>query len=361
MQKNYYTILGVDKKATAEEIKKKFRKLSMQYHPDRLSGKSEEEKKKAEDKFKDIAEAYSVLSDENKRKQYDLFGTVDNNGFQSSNFNPFDLFKNMGGFDDDFSMFSQFKKQKKVRKGTDIRFTAKISLKELYNNSKHTITYKRYKPCHECNGNGSKSGNVEQCPYCNGTGMMTKSYQRGFITQIEQVVCPHCNGTGEIISNPCHKCNGTGLEQVEEKYTFNVPIGCFNDTYTIVNGGGNYPERNNGIKGNLQIIFKIIPNDNFSIDDNNPYNLNTSVDIPILDCITGCNTTIKGVNGEDIKIKIPSYSKHDTFVVIKGKGLNQPNKQRGDLIVYIKQKMPKQLNIEEKNIIEKLKKSANFK
>ena len=360
-KKDYYKILGIDKKATVDDIKKSYRKLSLKWHPDKWSNKSDKEKKEAEEKFKDIAEAYSVLSDENKRQQYDMFGTVDGSSF-GNGFDPFEMFKNMGGFDNFNPFGNSFKqKRKTINKGTNIKFTTKITLEELYNNSSHTIKYKRFVPCSECSGKGSQNGKIERCPHCQGTGVITEAFRNGFMTSIQQKPCPHCQGTGEIVSNPCTKCGGSGLELVEETFSFNVPVGCVDGSYTIIEGHGNYPERNNGINGDLILFFNIVPNEYFSIDEENPYTLLTSVEIPILDCITGCVTTITDINKKKFEVTINPFTKHKSNIVIKGKGLMQPNGRRGDMIVYIKQKMPKVLSNDDKKIIDKLKESKNFK
>lgn len=361
-KKDYYKILGVDKKATAEEIKKNYRKLSLKWHPDKWADKSEKEKKEAEDKFKDIAEAYSILSNDNKRKQYDMFGTVDGTSFNNRNFDPFEIFKNMGGFNDfeDLNPFSSFRKQKKVNKGSSIKFNVRITLEELYNNSKHTIKYKRYKPCKECGGKGTKSGKIETCSHCNGSGVITQTFQNGYMTSFQQIQCPYCNGSGEIITKPCPKCNGSGLELVEETFSFDVPIGCTDNTYTIIKGAGNYPERNNGINGDLKLVFTVQPHEMYSIDKNNPFNLITSVKIPVLDCITGCKSEIIGLNGEKIKIDIKPFTQHGTKIILNKMGLKYPN-GKGDIIIYVKQKMPLKIDKDEQKIIDKLKKSNNFK
>lgn len=361
-KKDYYKILGVDKNIKNDDLKKAYKKLAVKYHPDKYANKSEKEKKEAEEKFKEIAEAYSVLSDSKKRQQYDMFGTVDGNGFGTGGFDPFEMFRNMGGFtDNDFNPFSGFRKQKKVNKGTDIRFTTKITLEELYNNSEHTIKYKRYKPCKTCSGKGTKDGKIETCPYCHGTGMITETYRSGYITQFSQSPCQHCHGTGTTISNPCSDCHGTGLILNEESLKFNVPIGCTNNSYTVIEGAGNYPKNGEGINGNLQLIFNVQPHPVYSVDENNPFDLITTIEIPIMDCITGCSTSIKDLNNEDIKIDIKPFTINNSEITINNKGLKTPYGRRGNIVVYIKQKMPKNLTNEEIKLINKLKKSTNFK
>lgn len=360
-KKDYYKILGVDKKASADDIKKNYRKLSLKWHPDKWASKSDKEKKTAEEKFKDIAEAYSVLSDENKRKQYDMFGTVDGASFSSGSFDPFDIFRKMGGFND-FDPFESFTQQKRVNRGGSIQFNVKLTLEELYNNAKHTIKYKRYKPCKECKGKGTKNGKTQTCPYCNGSGVITQMYQNGYMTSMQQTPCHHCHGEGTIITDPCPKCGGTGLELVEETFSFNVPIGCCDNVYTVVEGAGHYPTRGEGINGDLKLVFNVLPHETYSIDDKDyPFNLVTSVEVPVLDCITGCEREIKDLNGETIKLNIKPCTKHGDKIVLENKGLRYKPYKRGSITVVVKQKIPSKINIDEEKIINELKKSDNFK
>lgn len=360
-KKDYYQILNVEKNASLEDIKKSYRKLSLKWHPDRWVSKSEQEKKEAEEKFKDIAEAYSVLSDDKKRKQYDMFGTVDGVDFDSSGFDPFEMFRQMGDMAG-FNPFSGFySKQKPINKGTDIKFNVKVTLEELYNNSEHTIKYKRYKPCSECGGSGSKDGRITQCSHCGGTGTFTKAQRNGFMTSIQQMPCPYCNGTGEVITNPCEKCNGQGVVLTEETFTFTVPVGCCDGAYTTIDKAGNYPLHNNGINGDLHLIFNVVPDRKFTIDENNQFNIITSIEIPVLDCITGCTTNVEDVNHKMFNVTIKPCTKHKEKIIIKDKGLKMPNGYRGDMIVYVLQKMPTNISKDDEKIISKLKKSNNFK
>lgn len=360
-KRDYYSILGVAQNATLEDIKKSYKKMALKWHPDKWSNKSEAEKKEAEEKFKEVSEAYSVLSDDKKRRQYDMFGTVDNSGATSQGFDPFEVFRRMQDLDLDEDFFTGGKQRKKTaNKGSTIRFTAKIPLEEVYNNSSHTIKYNRYKPCKECGGKGSKSGKSDVCPHCHGTGVITETYRNNFMTSIQQTPCPYCKGSGYIIKDPCKRCGGTGLEIVQETYSFKVPIGCVDNSYIVIEGAGNYPERNDGVTGDLQIVFKILPHESFSIDESNPYNLVTTVEIPVLDCLTGCRKSIKGLGGEEIKFDVKPFTETGTAIVLGGLGLRKPY-GRGSLIVVIKQKMPKEISKEEQKLIDKLKKCNNFK
>lgn len=355
-KKDYYKILGITKNATPEEIKKAYRRLSLKFHPDKQHDKSESEKKEAEEKFKEIAEAYSVLSDEDKRKKYDMFGDVDGFTYSNSDIDPFDFFRKV------YEDFGNYETQDKIIKGSSIQFTVKVTLEEIYNNNSHTIKYKRYKPCHVCNGKGTKTNGYETtCSKCNGSGVIMKQYRQGYAIVSQTIECPHCHGTGKIVINPCEKCGGTGLELVEDTFTFKVPSGIVNGTYTIIDGRGNYPERNGGINGDLKLVFNIQKNDKFIIDENNPFNVITYIEIPILNCITGCNAEIVGLDNKSHKITIPMNTLQNTSIVMKELGFMRNNGKRGDMIVYIKQKMPLKISKEEEKLINKLKNMTNFK
>lgn len=355
-KKDYYKVLGVSKNATPEEIKKSYRKLSLKYHPDKQQGKSETEQKEAEEKFKEIAEAYSVLSNDDKRKKYDMFGTVDGFNFSNNDVDPFDFLRKM------YNNYGNYEAENRVIKGSSIQFTVKVTLEEIYNNDKHTIKYKRYKPCHSCNGKGTKPDGYETtCPKCNGNGVIMNEYRQGYAFVSQTVECPNCHGSGKIVVKPCEKCGGTGLELSEDTFTFKVPSGIINNTYTIINGRGNYPERNNGINGDLKLVFNVQQNDKFIIDENDPFNVVTYIEVPILDCITGCDTKIMGLDNKMHKITILPNTLQNSKVIMKELGFMHNDGKRGNMIVYVKQKMPSKISKDEEKLINKLKNMTNFK
>ena len=365
MTKDYYKILGVEKDASEDVIKKAYKKLAMQYHPDRLVNESEEEKKEAEEKFKEISEAYSVLSDENKRKQYDQFGTVDGDTMNFGNMSADDImqhFMRMHGFDlfgnNDFGSFSH---QKMVQKGENIKITLEVTLDEIYNQSPKTFKYKRRNLCKECNGTGaSKDSKKETCPSCHGTGRITITRQNGFSLFQQISPCERCGGTGYIISNPCPTCGGSGVTTETEEITINIPRGVIDNAYISVEGKGHcIPD---GINGDLFIIFKVKYDANgLRPSQTNPYNLETNKEIPVIKCITGCETEIIGISGRKAVIKVPAGSTNGKLLRLRGYGLPKQDGSYGDLLITINQKMPGTITSDEKKLLDKLSKSKNFK
>ena len=374
MKKDYYKILGLsesDKNLSEADFlkkaKKNYRQLSLKYHPDRQNGKSDKEKKEAEDKFKECVEAYEVLSDTNKRMQYDRFGTVDNNFANSSMDDILREFAKQGfgfgGFGDfDFDFGRQ---QPQYVKGNNIKLNVHVTIKELYEHKEKEIKYYRYVPCKECNGNGyTENGSIETCPNCNGNGVIMKTEQNGFAIYQHTIKCPHCNGTGHIIKNPCHKCNGTGLDRILDTFKFTLPSGITNGSSIVINSMGNYPQTNNsvqGVNGDLFIVFTVDSDDNFEIDNYNPFDLVTYRNIPILDCITGCDDNITSIDGKTYKYKINQNTNNGTVLKLRGKGLPKQDGSYGDLNIVIKHKFPETLSKDDIKLIEKLKKSKNFK
>lgn len=361
MNKNLYDVLGVKRNATDDELKKAYRKLSLKYHPDRQSGKSETEKKEAEDKFKDVAEAYSILSDKDKRNQYDTFGTVGNNqgqGFTANDMNDF-----MNNFMNGHSgwHFGFQGERQKVHRGTDKKKEISLTLAEVFKGGKKTITYTVLRPCKTCNGYGSKDHSQHECPTCKGTGYYTKVTHRGFAVMQETSVCIDCQGQGYVVSNPCSTCHGTGLETVVEYLTVDIPTSDkIGKTYRK-SGVGNSCARKLGENGDLYFTFNIISDNNFKVDDKNPNDISAYCEVPILDCITGVRATFTHINGENIKIEIPQGTKNGDIVKVKGQGLINSQGYRGNLNIVIKTIMPSSLTKDEIEQINKLKSMNNFR
>lgn len=364
--KDYYSILGVNRNASESEIKSAFRKLSLKYHPDRQVGKSESEKKEAENKFKEIAEAYSVLSDKDKKKQYDTYGSVNSQDFSSMNTGDiFDFFRRKAGFnpfndDDFFSGFNFRHTNKKVQnKGKTIKLNVYVTVKEIYNHSYKKINYERYEPCSHCNGSGLEyGGKIDTCPQCHGSGMVMNKYRQGFAFIQQSSVCPTCHGSGKIITNPCKYCNGTGIERKNTAKTIQIPLNCLNNSYTILQNEGNYCERCDGEIGDLMIIFKVDDN-MFSIIDET-YDIGTTKIVSVIDCILGGKQTIECVDGKTYNFDINVGTTDGTIYLLKGKGLLKPNGTYGNMNIKIKQVMPSYLTKSDINLLEKLKSSKTF-
>jgi len=377
--KNYYSILGINRNASEDEIKKAFKKLAMQLHPDKQQGKSETEKKAAEEKFKDVNEAYSVLSDKDKRKQYDLYGTVGDMGM-GGGFSPdedlADLIRGMHsgfgfGFADDIGdIFGRGRTaQRPIVKGSDIRIRVEYTLEEAYSGATKTVRYNRQTLCSECNGKGSKTGTPSTCHHCHGTGVVMETERLNpFQTISRSTTCRHCGGTGVLISDPCRKCNGLGLESTSETVDIKIPKGVVNGMGQM-DGMGNMAPRGDGISGNLIIQFVQKKHDIFVRPDGTA-DLACKKNVGVLDCITGCEDTVTCIDGTKVKIAIPAGTKDGAVITVKKKGMpHQDNgshglwnsTEYGDMLVYISQVMPTSLSKDEKNVIASLKNSKNFK
>lgn len=363
--KNYYDILGVTKDADAETIKKAYRKLALEYHPDKQQGKSEEEVNKATEKFKAISEAYDVLSDPKKKQQYDTFGTVRHNGHGVPNADEIlrRMRQNMRGW-------PGFEEQ--VKKGRDKKLSITLSLEELYEGGKKTIKYKVYKRCGTCDGTGSQSKKSSTCQQCNGTGRIVQSMNQGMSMMFSETTCPYCRGTGRIKpSDPCPDCNGLGLKVVEEALVIDIPSIAEaihimqHQQYVVLPGRGSESEDKDAVNGDLYYTFVIKHNQNdneFNIDAQNVVNLVKSVEIPVIDCLLGGTFKTKNIDGEEIEFNLKSCTNDQDVVVVNGKGFKYPQGvQRGNLILQIRVKMPTSITKEEQKILEKLRNKGSFK
>jgi molecular chaperone DnaJ len=349
--KDYYKILGIEKNATEDEIKKAFRKQAVKWHPDKWANSSEEEKKKAEEMFKDIAEANEILSDPNKRQRYDN-GTLD---FEESGFNvdPFEVFNRMrtegfGGFN--FGGFGFGNRG--PRKGDNVYVTVHLTPEEAYSGGKRTISVPRHKTCEHCNGTGSDDGLSHPCRRCNGTGFVMHSEQRGNMLFTQQTPCPSCGGSGKEPTTPCKECHGTGIKEEVEKMEVTLPMG-LSSKFTIGIDGKGEPSVNGGPNGDLIIVIEVIQDENsyFIIDGNR--NVIHVENIPFNLALLGVEKEVKCIDGKKVKIKIPELTKDGHSLRLKGKGLPDPNntQTRGDYYVVINYEFPKKLNKKQKEML----------
>ena len=357
--KDLYKILGLGKDANDKEIKKAYRKAAMKWHPDKWGYKSETEQKNAEEKFKEVTEAYEILSDKEKRSQYDLFGTTDFGGSNASNMNPDDIFAQfMSG--SGFGGFGGFHQpRERVYCGTDKKIRIGVTLEDVFFERLKTVSYDVERPCEECKGVGSLSGADTSCPYCHGTGFITQTHHiSGGIVQNTQS-CPHCQGTGRFVKDPCHKCNGSGVVSKKVEKSFKVPkIDRLQYTYQMV-GEGNSCHNNRGNNGDLYFTFalKEDPNSKFRIDETNPSNIITGIKVSVIDCLTGCTADIKTIDGKTIKLTIPQGTKDGYEFTFNNYGLHLSNGMVGKLIVRVEMEMCK---LTEKQI-EKIRKIVEEK
>ena len=355
-RKDYYKILGItedEKKLQGDDfekvVKTKYRKLAIQLHPDKQQGKSDKEKQAAEEKFKEVSEAYEVLSDSKKRQEYD---------------NPMSGFSGFGGFGgfDPFDMMSEFgfgggRQRQRVVKGQTMRIVVDVTLEDLYNGVTKTIKYKRQGTCKSCGGSGKGANTrIETCPHCGGTGQMFS--QNGFVQTI--TTCPHCGGQGKKMINPCPHCGGNGLAMEEVQIDVTVPKGVQNGFQMVAQGHGGAPANGNGVFGDLVILIQEKEHKKFERHDNDLY---FDLEIPVLDAILGCNKEVTTIDGKRLTTKISSLIEDGTQIRFGGKGMPiyEHNGQFGSMIGIVRLVMPKSLNDEERRLLNELKTKEHFK
>ena len=364
-KRDYYEVLGVNKNASEDEIKKAYRKIAIKYHPDRNPGNKE-----AEEKFKEAAEAYDVLHDKQKRQQYDQFGfdgptgAGGFGGFGGAGMNMDDLFSMFGdlfGGRAGFGGFGGGQRRPQQHRGSDLRLKVKLSLNEVANGVTKKFKVRKDITCSHCHGSGAEAGSgTETCQTCHGSGVITHTTQSIFGMMQTQGVCPTCNGEGHVIKNKCKHCGGSGVVKGEEVVEINIPAGVAEGMVVNVPGKGNAGMRN-GISGDIQVFIDEEDNDIFVRDGNNLiYNL--LLDFPT--AALGGDVEIPTIEGTRLKVKIDNGTQPGKTLRLRGKGL--PAVQgyghgMGDLIVNISVYVPKTLSREEKDALTQFKDSDNFK
>ena len=367
MKQDYYEILGVNKSATADEIKKSYRKVAMQYHPDRNPGD-----KSAEEKFKEAAEAYEVLSDTDKRAKYDRFGhqafAPGQGGFHGGNANMEDIFSQFGDiFGDD--IFGSFfggggrrgsgggnGRSRGVR-GSNLRVKLKLTFEEAAKGVSKTIKVKKYVSCNTCNGSGAKDkGSVQTCGTCGGSGQVRK-VTNTFLGQMQTVTtCPTCNGEGTTITAKCGNCKGEGRVYGEEMVTVEIPAGVQEGMQLSLSGKGNAGERG-GASGDLIILIEEEAHKDLQRDG---LNVAYELHISFPDAAFGTQVEVPTIDGR-AKIKIPPGTQSGKIFRLKGKGFPDVNSyQKGDQLIHVNVWTPQNLTAEEKEMLENLNKSPNF-
>lgn len=361
-KRDYYDILGVSRNAAAIEIKKAYRKLALKYHPDKNPDNYE-----AEEKFKEAAEAYEVLSNEGKRSRYDRYGHEGVRGAASSGFSG-------GGMsmDDIFSHFGDIfgghfgfggggfgnSVHQRVNKGSNLRVRVKLSLAELAHGVEKKIKIKKYIPCRECNGSGAERGSQPStCPTCHGSGNVTR-ITNTFLGQMQtSSTCPQCGGEGTLITNKCKVCHGDGIVKSEEVVTIKIPAGVNDGMQLSMNGKGNAAARG-GIPGDLIIFIEEELHPYLKRDGNN---LLYDLYISFPDAALGTTAEVPTVDGK-VKVKLPSGTQGGKVLRLKGKGIPDINGYgKGDLLVNVNIWTPRSLSHEEKKVLESLSESLNFK
>ena len=367
-KRDYYEVLEVPKTATADEIKKAYRKKAIQYHPDKNPGDKE-----AEEKFKEAAEAYEVLSDPQKRQRYDQFGMAGMQGaggFSGGGMSMEDIFAHFGdifegaGFDlgDIGNMFMGGGRSRgqRVRRGSDMRIKVRLTLEEIAKGCEKKVKVHKLVECQDCRGTGSKDGNTETCPTCKGSGRVVRQ-QRGIFGMMQvQTDCDTCHGEGKIIKNKCPKCGGEGVYRDEEIITITIPAGVAGGMTLTVPGKGNAAPHC-GMPGDLLVLIEEEENPNFIRQDSDLiYNL--LLDMPT--AVLGGQVQIPTLTG-DVKITITPGTQPGKVLRMRGKGLPRidqygRNYGVGDLLINVGVYIPEHLNKDERKLIEQLQNSPNI-
>ncbi|MBR1474031.1 MAG: molecular chaperone DnaJ [Muribaculaceae bacterium] len=369
-KRDYYEVLGVQKNATADELKKAYRKLAVKYHPDRQQGKTEQEKKDAEEKFKEAAEAYGVLSDPEKRQRYDQFGfAAEQMGGDGGGFGGFDINDilnsvfgsgfDFGGFGGGFSGFSGGgRSRQRVNRGTDLRVRVKVILADVAHGCEKKLKIPRMVSCQHCHGTGSKNGTAhETCPTCHGQGVETVVQSMGFMRMQSQQVCHTCGGSGKVIKEKCPHCGGKGLVRKEEVVSVNIPAGVAQGMQLKMSGRGN-DAPGGGIPGDLLIVIEEVA-DNQLVRDGNDLVYNLMLDFPT--AVFGGKVEVPTVDGKAL-LTIKPGTQPGSVLRMRGKGLPDPNRYgMGDMLVNVMVYVPESLTADERKAIESLRGSSNLK
>lgn len=371
-KRDYYEVLGVSKSAEAKEIKKAYRKIAMQFHPDRNP-----DNKEAEEKFKEAAEAYEVLSDEQKKARYDRFGHAGmgqgggGGGFRGGSggmtmediFQQFgDIFGNGGGGGSPFESFFESgrrsqRRQQTGQRGSNIRIKVKLTLEDIEKGAKKKIKVKKYTGCQPCNSTGAKnSSSMSTCNTCRGSGYIRK-VSNTFLGQMQTTsACPTCSGTGQQITEKCTTCRGEGRNHESETITIDIPSGVSEGMQLSMSGRGN-SGKNGGPSGDLLINIEEVPHDTLTRDGNN---LIYDLYLNFADAALGTSIEVPTLTGK-VKIKVPEGTQGGKIFRLKGKGLPAlQSYEKGDQLIHVNIWTPKDLNSKDKELLEQMRKSNGF-
>ena len=368
-KRDYYEVLGVSKNATADELKKAYRKKAIEYHPDRQQGKSDAEKKEAEEKFKEAAEAYDVLSNPDKRARYDQFGHNMGNmgggfggGFSGGGMSMDDIFSHFGDiFGDVFGGGGGFggrrSGSRRMNRGSDLRVKVRVNLQDVAHGVEKKLKIPHYVACEHCHGTGAKDGTaLKTCDHCHGSGVVTQVRQTMLGMMQTQSACPNCGGEGKIISEKCPHCAGEGIVRKEDIVTAKTPAGVSEGMTLSMSGQGNAARRG-GVPGDLLIVIEEEKDAELQREDNNIiYNL--ILDFPT--AVFGGKVEVPTIDGR-ARLTIEPGTQPGKILRLRGKGLPSPNSYgNGDMLVNIMVYVPQTLTKEEREAIEKLKGSPNM-
>ncbi|RAK65799.1 molecular chaperone DnaJ [Hymenobacter edaphi] len=360
-KRDYYEILGVAKNASGDEIKKAYRKVAIKFHPDKNP-----DDPTAEDKFKEAAEAYEVLSDEQKRARYDRFGHQGVGGAAGNGHGPSmedifsqfgDIFGGGGGGFESFFGGGARSQGRRVRKGSNLRIKLKLDLEEVANGVEKKIKVKRYTACNTCSGTGAKNGTEQRdCATCHGQGQVKRVVQTMLGQMVSSSTCPTCHGEGKVVTSKCDVCHGEGRQLSEEIIPINIPAGVAEGMQLSMSGKGNYPERG-GVPGDLLIQIEEEPHELLKRDGNNVV---LDQYISIVDAALGASLEVPTIEGK-VKVKIDPGTQAGKILRLRGKGIPDLNGYgKGDQLIHINVWTPKNVTAEERAALEKLRTSPNF-
>ena len=364
-KRDYYEILGINRNATKDEIKKAYRKLAMQFHPDRNPGD-----KTAEENFKEAAEAYEILSHDDKRNNYDRFGHegVRGSGFGAEGFSSVnDIFSHFSDIFGGSSIFDEFfggsQRGRSRRRGagvagSDLRVTLKLTLEEIAMGITKKLKIRKQVKCNDCNGTGAQAGtSLKTCPVCNGAGEM-KTVSRSVFGQFVNIQpCNNCHGEGQVVDSPCKTCSGDGRIETETMLKIDVPAGVEEGNYMTMRGEGNAGKRG-GQSGDIIVVFQELPHEQF-IRDKDDIIFNLFITFP--QAALGADVEVPTLTGKAM-LKIDSGTQPGKLLKMKGKGIRHLNfSGSGDQIVKINVAIPQKLNSKEKDLIKQLSEMPNVK
>lgn len=359
-KRDYYDILGVSRNAEQSEIKSAYRKLAIKYHPDKNPNNKE-----AEEKFKEAAEAYEILSNPEKRKRYDQFGHAGNQaGGYGGGMNMEDIFSQFGDIFGSGSPFESFfgggqsRGGRRVSRGSNLRIKVKLTLEEIAKGAEKKIKVNKQVICKTCDGSGAKdSSSFQTCKTCGGTGAIRRVTNTMLGQMQTTSTCPTCNGEGTTITSKCQTCHGDGLVRGEETISINIPAGVAEGMQLSMSGKGNAAPRG-GIPGDLIILIEEIPHEALKRDG---INIIYDLHVSFVEASLGASVEVPTIDGK-AKIKIDPGTQAGKILRLKGKGIPEVNSyHRGDQLIYVNVWTPKVVSAEERELLEQLRSSPNFK
>ncbi len=345
-KRDYYEVLGVSRDASLDEIKKAYRRMAVQYHPDRNPDNAD-----AEERFKEASEAYAVLSDADKRARYDRFGHEGAEGTPFTGFDPntfvdfADILGDLFGFGDLFGMRRRGGGGGRQR-GSDLRYTLSLTLEEAATGVTRTIRIPRQEACGACHGSGAEGGSAPQtCPTCGGRGQV--AFRRGFLTVAQ--TCPGCGGRGQVISDPCRACRGQGRVEKEVSLEVKVPAGVDSGMRLRLAGEGE-AGANGGSTGDLYVVLAVQPHETFTREGSD---LHTVLPVSVYQAMLGATRSVETVLGEEKQVEVSAGSQPDDVLRVRGAGMPElDGGRRGDLYLHLRVVVPRRLAGEERRLVE---------